>query len=70
MFFRATAPFVTWELSTDSLVGISESAHARHDTENIVVRRVDTDRRARGRANRVVGDREEERRVINTRQVA
>ena len=52
------------------LVRVGKSAHARHDTEHVVVRRVDTDRRARGRANRVVGDREEECRVINARQVA
>ena len=52
------------------LVGIREAAHATHDTEHVVVRRIHTDRGARGRANRVVGHREQERRVINARQVA
>ena len=52
------------------LVGIREAAHAAHDTEHVVVRRIHTDRGARGRANRVVGHREQERRVINARQVA
>lgn len=40
------------------LVGIREAAHATHDTEHVVVRRIHTDRGARGRANRVVGHRE------------
>ena len=53
-----------------TLIAIGKSAHARHDTKHVVVRRVDTDRRARGRANSVVGDREEEGRVINAGQVA
>ena len=52
------------------LVRIGKAAHATHDTENVVVRRIDTDRGARGRTNRVVGDREEERGVINAGQVA
>ena len=52
-------------MDSNILIAISKSAHSRHNTENVVVRRVDTDSRARGRANRVVGDREEECRVIN-----
>ena len=48
-------------------VTIRESAHARHNAENVVVRRVDVDRRGERRANRVVGDRQEQRRVIDTR---
>ena len=52
------------------LVGVGKATHARHDTEHVVVRRIHTDRGARGRANSVVGDREEERGVIDTRQVA
>ena len=49
------------------LVAISKSAHARHNAENVVVRRVDVDRRGQRRANRVVGDREEQRGVIDAR---
>ena len=52
------------------LVGVREATHARHHAEHVVVRRVDVDRRGRRRANRVVGDRQQERRVINARQVA
>ena len=46
-------------------VTISKTAHARHHAENVVVRRIHVDRGARRRANRVVGDREEQGRVIN-----
>ena len=52
-------------MDSNKLITISKTAHARHDTKNVVVRGVDTDRGARGRANSVVGDREEDRRVIN-----
>ena len=51
----------------DFLIGIGQPAHARHDTKHVVVRREDIDRRRVRRANSVVRDREEERRVINTR---
>ena len=54
----------------NSLVGVRKTTHARHDAENVVVRREDIDGRRRSRANGIVGDREEERRVINARQVA
>ena len=52
------------------LVRVGEATHARHDAENVVVRREDIDGRRDNRANGVVGHREEERRVINARQVA
>ena len=53
------------------LVAVRETAHARHDAEHVVVHRVHTDLRAKtSRTNRVVGERKEERRVINTREVA
>ena len=52
------------------LIGVGKATHAAHDTQNVVVRRIDADRRRRRRANRVVGDREQERGVINARQVA
>ena len=52
------------------LITVCKASHAAHDTEHVVVRRINTDRRARRGTNSVVGDREEERRVINTRQVA
>ena len=53
------------------LVRVRKATHARHDAEHVVVHRVHTDLRAEaGRTNRVVGERKEERRVINTREVA
>ena len=52
------------------LIAVCQSAHARHDTEHVVVRREHIHGRRRDRANRVVGHRQEERRVINARQVA
>ena len=52
------------------LVAVGKSAHAGHHAQHVVVRGVHVDRGRRGRANRVVGDREQQRGVINTRQVA
>lgn len=52
------------------LVRVGESAHAAHDAKNVVVRREHIDGCRVRRANRVVGHREEERGVIDTRQVA
>ena len=57
-------------LWTRLLVRIGKSSHARHDAEHVVVRRIHTHRGAGGRANRVVGHRQQDGRVINTRQVA
>lgn len=50
---------------TRFLVGISQAAHATHDTKNVVVRGIDTNRRRVDSANRVVRGRDEERCVIN-----
>ena len=47
------------------LIAVCKSTHARHHAENVVVRRIDIDRGGGRRANRVVGHREEQRRVIN-----
>ena len=52
------------------LIAISKSAHSTHYAEHVVVRRIDVDRGRVRRANRVVGDREQERGVINAGQVA
>ena len=49
------------------LVAISKTAHARHHAENVVVRGVDVDRGGGRGANRVVGDSQEQRGVIDTR---
>jgi len=49
------------------LIAICQATHAAHDAKNVVVRRKDVDRRRIRRANSVVRDREEERRVINAR---
>jgi hypothetical protein len=55
---------------TNTLIGIGESAHSRHHAEHIVVRREHIHAGRRGRANRVVGRRDEERGVVDTGQVA
>jgi len=52
------------------LVAIGQSSHPRHDTENVVVRRIDIDRRRLLAANRVVGEREVERGIVDTGEVA
>jgi len=52
------------------LIGIGEATHARHNAEHVVVDRVYADLRRERRANRVVGERHVERRVINAREVA
>ena len=64
MIFRKPSGWIA------TLIAIGKSSHARHDTEHVVVCRVDTDSRACRCANSVVGDSEEECCVINTRQVA
>ena len=57
-------------LSLLSSIRESQTSHTAHHTQHIVVRRINTHRGARRHANRVVGHREEEGRVINARQVA
>jgi len=53
------------------LVAVRKATHARHDAEHVVVHGVHTDLRAEaGRTNRVVAEREQERGVINAREVA
>jgi len=47
------------------LIAVCKTAHARHHAEHVVVRRIDVDRGRVRRAHRVVGDREEERGVVN-----
>ena len=57
-------------LSLLSSIRESQTSHARHNAEHVVVRRVHTHRGAGRRANRIVGHRQQDGRVINTRQVA
>ncbi len=52
------------------LVRVCKTAHTRHHAENVVVRGVDVDSGGSGRADRVVGHRQEESGVINAGQVA
>ena len=52
------------------LVGIGKTAHATHDTKNVIVDGVDTNLRRVALANRVVRERELERRIIDTGHVA
>ena len=47
------------------LIAVCKTAHARHHAENVVVRGIDVDSGGGGRADGVVGDREEERGVVN-----
>ena len=55
---------------TFSLVRVREATHAAHHAEHIVVRRIHAHLRARRRAHRVVGNRQQQRRVVNAGQVA
>ena len=52
------------------LVGVREAAHAGHDAEDVVVNRLDTDLRRASTTDRVNGDRELERRLVNAGEVA
>ena len=52
------------------LVTVSESTHSTHDAEHVVVDGVHADLRGERRADRVVGQGQDERGVINTREVA
>jgi len=64
--FESVEPhWVDWYLIT-----VCKTAHAAHDTEHVVVGGVHTHRGARGRADRIVGHRQQDRGVINTGQVA
>jgi len=47
------------------LIGVRKASHSTHDTENVVVRGVDVDRGGGRGANRVVGDSQEQRGVVN-----
>ena len=52
------------------LVGVGKTTHTRHHAEHVVVGGIHIDRGGRGRANRIVRNREEKCGVINTGQVA
>ena len=52
------------------LVGVGETTHTGHDTENVVVDGVDADLGCVVCIDSVVGESEEECGVINTREVA
>ena len=52
------------------LITVSQAAHARHDAENVVVHGIDADLGARRGADRVVGERNEERGIVNAGKVA
>jgi len=52
------------------LVGVGKTAHARHDTEHVVVGGIDADLGAVRGTNSVVGEREDERGVVDTGEVA
>jgi hypothetical protein len=53
-----------------ALIAKGHTAHPRHDTENVVVGRIHIDLGRLVRANRVVGQREVERGVVNAGEVA
>jgi len=52
------------------LVAVCQATHARHDAQNVVVRGVHADRGRQVGANSVVRDRQQQGRVVDTRQVA
>ena len=52
------------------LITVSKSAHSTHYAENVVVHGVDADAGRVHGGDRVVGEREEERGVVNTGEVA
>ena len=54
----------------ECLVGVGKTAHTRHHAEHVVVGGIDVNCGGRRGADSVVGDREEERGVVDTRQVA
>ena len=54
-------------MSTDTLIAVSESTHAAHHAQHVVVRGVHADLGRRADTHGVVGHREEERRVVDTR---
>ena len=55
---------------TIRLVAVRKTTHAAHDAEHVVVDGVHADLRAKNRADRVVGERQDERRIVNAREVA
>ena len=59
-----------YKYDPERLVGVRETAHTGHDAEHVVVDGVDADLRRVVRVDRVVGQREQQGRVINTREVA
>ncbi len=52
------------------LVAVGKAAHAAHDAQHVVVDSVHADGRRQHAADRVVGQRQQQRRVIDTREVA
>ena len=52
------------------LIAIRKSTHTTHHAENVVVHGVDADARGVDAGDRVVRQREEERRIVNTGEVA
>lgn len=61
---------IQYKKHTWCLVGVGKTTHAAHDAQHVVVHRVDADRRGQHGADRVVGQGEQQRRVIDTREVA
>ena len=57
-------------MDISNLITIGKSTHAAHDAEHIVVGGKDIHTGRRGRANCIVGHREQERGVVNAGQVA
>jgi len=58
------------EAHIKSLITVSKPAHSAHYAEHIVVRRIYTYLGAEGRRDRVVGEREDERGIVNAGEVA
>jgi hypothetical protein len=62
--------FLVFLKMSERLVGVSKTAHARHDAENVVVGRVHTNLGRVGPAHRGVRQDELKGRVVNAREVA
>jgi len=52
------------------LVAVRKTTHAAHDAEHVVVERIHANLRRAAARNRVEGNRELERRLVDTREVA
>jgi len=78
MFMTSIVPFrvfiflinISTKLPRRCLVGVRKTTHTRHHAENVVVERIDAYLSRAGILDRVDGDRELERGLVDTGEVA